>query len=111
MFLGQADRGGSDRGLGDLAGCFLGHPEVQNFGLSAAGDKNVSRFDISMDDSFAVSRIERVRQLDCEFEQQVNGQWLATESTLQDLAFEQFHGEEISTLVDFIDVANVRMIE
>ena|SRR5437588_2554286 len=111
MFFGQADQARSGRAFGDFAGCFLRQPEVQNFVLSAAGDEDVSRLDIAMDDTFGMSRIERVRQLDREFEQQISGQWLATKSALQRLTLEQFHGEEISTLVDFIDVANVWMIE
>ena len=45
------------------------------------------------------------------FEQRIRRQRLSANPALQRLAFEQFHGKEISTLIDFIDVADVGMIE
>ncbi len=67
LFLRQADRGCRwVVARGDLPGCFLGQPEIENLGLIAFGDKDVSRLDVTMDDALRVSRIEGVGHLNRE---------------------------------------------
>ena len=44
----------------------LGQAEIENLGVSALGDKDVSGLDVAVDDAFGVSGVERVRNLDGE---------------------------------------------
>ena len=48
--------------------------EIQNLGGAAFGHKNVPRLDVAVHDSFFVCRIQRVRQLDADFDRAGDGQ-------------------------------------
>ena len=63
-------RGGANR-IGRVRGSLgsaLGQSEIEDFRLIAAGHENVGGLDVSMDDAFGVSRIERVRDLNAEID-------------------------------------------
>ena len=46
----------------------LGEAKVENFRLAALGDENVGGLDVAMDDAFGVCGVERVGDLDADFE-------------------------------------------
>ncbi len=114
LFLRQTGCGHS-RGtaFGDLSRRFLRQSEIENLGLPALSDKDVSWLDIAMDDAFRMSRIERVGQLDREFEEKVRGQRLSADSTVQGLALEQFHGDKLPAVVlhNFVNRTDVGMVQ
>src|SRR5439155_9499159 len=52
-----------------------------------------------MNNALGMSSIEPISELDSEVEEQVGRQRLASDSILQSLALEQFHGDEVLALV------------
>src|SRR6202043_1601578 len=69
--------------------------------------------DVAMNDALGVSRIERPGDVNCELEQLVRGQRPAQDALTQSHPFQQFHHDEILTvlLADLVDGADVRMVE
>ena len=63
MLLDVEGRGGLLRSCHRL-GRELGQAKVQDFGVAAVRDKEVRRFNVAMNDSFGVSGIKRVGDLD-----------------------------------------------
>ena len=63
--------------------------------------------------AFGVSGIERIRRLDANVEQFIEGESAGGDPMLQGLALEKFHGNEgfAAGIVNFIDRADVRMIQ
>ena len=45
-------------------GCQLGQPEVENFGVAAFRHEDVGRLDVSVDDTFGMSSVERIGNFD-----------------------------------------------
>jgi len=66
-----------------------------------------------MNDALGVCSLERIGYLDRQVKQYVNFQWLFADTLLQRLAFQQLHRNEVPaiSLADFINWANVRMVQ
>ena len=66
-----------------------------------------------MDDSLRMCRVERIGNLDAQIENRLDLQRLATDLVSERLPLQQFHGDEGSPigLVDFVDRADVRMVQ
>src|SRR6266705_579146 len=66
-----------------------------------------------MNNALSMSSIEPIRDLNSEVEEQIGRQSLASDSILQSLALEQFHGDEVLALVlaDVVNRADVRVIQ
>src|SRR5207245_5530985 len=88
-------------------------PEVENFRLSTSGHENVCRFDVTMDDSFRMCRVQGIRDLDTQIEHRLDLQWLAIDLMPERLPLQQFHRNEGPSinLVNFVDRAYIRVIE
>ena len=56
--------GACEQARGTGAGGDFGQAKIQDLGVAALRDEEVRRLDIAMDDSFAMSRVKRVRNLD-----------------------------------------------
>src|SRR4029077_9446869 len=80
-------RHGMDCGEANL----LGKSEIHNFGVAPAGNENVGRLDVAVNDSLAVSSVERVRNLDAEVKEQLQVQRAARDAMLKSLTIEAFH--------------------
>ena len=91
----------------------LGQPEVQNFGVAALGDKYVCGLDVAMHDSLAVRGVQSVRDSYRQAQQNIGVHRLSGDAMLQRGAVQIFHGDErfAAVIVDFVDRANVRMIQ
>src|SRR5580658_4015811 len=95
----------------------LGQAEIENLGLVAVGHENVGRLDVAVDDSLGVGSVESVGDLCAEIEQLlkihrlVGG--LAVDTAFERLAFQQLHGDEVTSavLADLVDGADIRVIQ
>src|ERR1700722_8371024 len=94
------------------AGLF-GQSEVKNLGLVAAGYKNIGGLDVAVDDSLGVSGVESVGDLSAEVEYLLEFQRVAMDETLKSLTFEQFHGDEVASVIlgNFVDGADIRVVQ
>src|ERR1700732_1932463 len=81
--------------------------------MTALSDKDVSRLDVAMDDSFGMRRIQCVRNLDSQLQHLLKRQRLAGDAFLQRLPVETLHRNKRLTAVfpDLVDGANVRMVQ
>src|ERR1700722_2605475 len=81
--------------------------------MPALRDKNIRRFDVTVDDSLRVRRIQRVCNLNPQVQRLIDWHWLAGNAAPQVLTVEELHGNEVVTvvLVDFVDDANVWMVQ
>jgi hypothetical protein len=102
----------SQSGQGSLR-THLGETEIENLHLAGRDQKDVSGLDVAVDDALAVSGIERVGELDGDFEDTIQGERPALQDGGQALAFEQLHGDERRTavLVDLMNRADIRVIQ
>jgi hypothetical protein len=75
--------------------------------VPAAGDENIGRLDVPVDDALAVRRIEPLGNLHADVERGIDGQRALLEPTLQRLAIEKFHCDEKLpvVLIDFVWVS------
>ena len=81
--------------------------------MPARCHENIRWFDVAMDDSFRMRCVQRIRDLDSQLEQFLDGHRFAIDRMLERAPFEALHGDEplAIALVDFVDGANVRMIQ
>ena len=88
-------------------------PEVQNFGVTALGDKDIRRLDVAVDNSFGVGGIECVGNLDGHTEQNVRLRRLSCNPMLQRHALEKLHGDKgrAVLVINFVNGTDVGMIE
>ena len=86
--------------------------EIQNLGGAADGNENVGRLDITMNDAFSVSRIQRIRDFDSERQQKFLRHRAPVDAMLQRHAFEKFHSyKRLPVLLAYVvNGANVGMI-
>ena len=91
----------------------FGQAEIKNLGVTAIGNEDVRRFDIAMDNPFAVRGLKRVGHFNCEREQALLFHGSAFNQVLQCLARKTFHHDEQMSIVlaDLVDGANVGMIQ
>ena len=91
----------------------LGETEVEELGHPALRHEDVGRLDVAMNDAGPVGRVERVRDVGGHGEEVGDRQCACAQPIFQRLAVEPLHGDERRpcVLADFIDGADVRMIE
>jgi hypothetical protein len=66
-----------------------------------------------MDDAFAMSGVESIRELYADIQETINGQRVAAKFLIEAMPFEKFHRDERFAIdfVDFVDGADVRVIQ
>jgi hypothetical protein len=98
---------------GEARGLHLGQPEVQHLGLAAGGDEDIGGLDVAMDDAAPVRGVEGVGYLNGEVEEEPQGKRAAGDLLVQQLAFEELHGEEglVLMLLDGVDGADAGMVQ
>src|ERR1035438_4765848 len=81
--------------------------------MPTLGDKDIRRFDVAMDDTLGVSSVERVRNLNGKRQNQLGLHWTPRNTVLQRQPVQKLHGDECFAMlvIDFVDRANVRMIQ
>jgi hypothetical protein len=81
--------------------------------VAALGHEDVGRFDVAMDDAGSMSRVQRVRDVDAERQDDLNLQWTPCDPVLQRQSVQKLHGDEglAVLVVNFVDGADVRMIQ
>jgi hypothetical protein len=81
--------------------------------VTATGYKDIGGLDISMHDALGMRRIQRVRDIDCEAQQEIEFEGTAADAMLQGLAFKVLHNDEGSPILlsDIVDGTDVRMVE
>ncbi len=91
----------------------LGQPEIQNLRVPAAGDEQIRRLDVAVDDAGGVRRFERVGDLDRERQQLIDLERAPGDAMLQRHPLEELHDEERATVLfaDIVDSADVGVIQ
>jgi hypothetical protein len=101
------------RGRHRLVDRRLGESKVENL-RTVAGEKDVCRLDIAVDDARGVCRVERAGQCSGDLDELAVVQWSACQPPLQRFAVQQFHHQErnaLSSYADVVDRADIRMLE
>jgi len=90
----------------------LGQPKIQNFRVMTLGYQNVGGFDIAMDDTLGMRRVQGIRYFNCDREKSLQFYGAIGDDVLQGDAIEELHRNEwpSSVLADFVNCANVRVI-
>src|SRR5882762_4463399 len=91
----------------------LGQTEIENLSVPALGDENVCGFDVTMDDPFAVGRVQSIGNFNRQTEQNVGLEGLSGDPMLERQPVQKLHHDEWLTILlpDFIDGADIRMVE
>ena len=91
----------------------FGQPEVENLGVAAAGDEQIRRLDVAVDDPGGVRRLERIGDLDRECQQQVDVERAPGDTMLQRRPVEELHDQERAAVLfaDIVDGADVCVIQ
>src|SRR5581483_682877 len=91
----------------------LRQTEVENLRVSALGDENICRLDITVDDALTVCRVERIGDFNPECKHGFEFQWAAGNLMFQRCAIHELHDNErlAVLLANVIDSADVRMVE
>ena len=88
-------------------------PKIEHLRLSALRHENIRRFDVAVDYSFGVRRIQSFRDLNPEFQRFFQWKRFPMDVTAQRFPVNEFHGDESPSvlLANVIDRANARMIQ
>ena len=88
-------------------------PEIQNLCMPALGDEDVGGFDVAVDDTFGVSGIERIGNLDSKRQQHLGFQRTPCDAVLQCHAVQELHHDErlISVPADLVNRADIWVVE
>ena len=91
----------------------LRHPEIQNLRLPFMGDKDICGLDVTMNDPFLVCGVQRVGNLNCQPQQFIRRDGLASDVVLERQPIQELHHDEglPFALVDVVNRANVGVIE
>ena len=86
---------------------------AENFHLSALGEKNICRLDIAMHNSLRVSRLQRIRDLNCQRQQLFQIKRLSAHPLRQRLALQQLHHDKMLpfVLLDRVNRTNIRVVQ
>ncbi len=91
----------------------LREAEVEHLRVAARSDEDVGRLDVTVDDSAAVSGVERVGDLDRDVDRSIDIERLLLYDMSQRVALEQLHDDELppGVLADVVHGADVRVVE
>jgi hypothetical protein len=91
----------------------LRQSKIQNLGVSAPGHKDVRRLDVTVDDTFGVSCVECIGDLNCERHHRFCVHRLSCNPVLERQPIQKLHGDErfAVLVVNFVDRANVGMVQ
>src|SRR4029077_4461160 len=91
----------------------LRQAEVENLGMATAGDENIARLDVAMNDTAPMSGGEAVRHLDSELDALFGSDGFRLKQGLQGFTSEQLHRNEVSALEgpQLVNRAYVRVIQ
>ena len=94
-------------------GVNFGEAEVENFGGTAVGDKDVGRLDVAMDDAFGMGGVEGIGNFDGNGKMGGEIEGALRDAVLEGHAVEIFHDQEsfASIFANIVDGADIRMIE
>ncbi len=81
--------------------------------MTAFGDKDICRLNVAVDDAFRVGGIECVGGLDRDGQQTLRRHGAASDHVLEGHSLQVFHRDKASAIVltDFVDGADIRMVE
>ncbi len=84
--------------------------KIEHFRLSALRHENIRGFDVAVNDSFGVRRIQSFRYLDPKLQYFFERKRLPVDVTAQSFAVDELHGDERTAvlLADVVDRANAR---
>jgi hypothetical protein len=87
--------------------------EVENFCVAAAGDEDVGRFYVAVNDAGGVGGVESVGDLNADIEKLIEIDGTIADQMLERLAVEEFHGDEGAAFgfADVVDGADVGVVE
>jgi hypothetical protein len=96
-----------------LDGHHLRQTEVQNLGVAAFGHKDVCRLNVAVDDALLVRGVQRVDNVDCDFDHPIDGKRVFLHQVLQRFTLQELHGDERTAAFfgDFINCADVGMVQ
>ena len=91
----------------------FGQPEVENLSVPAAGDEQIGRLDIAVNDPGGVRRFQRVGDLDRERQEPIDLERAPGDPMLQRHPVEELHDEEraAALLADVVDGADVGVVQ
>ncbi len=91
----------------------FGQAEVQDFRRTTRGHKNVCRFYVAMHDAFRVCRFQRIGNLNAEFQNLFDRQWLVLDSLLERLPLQRLHSDKGApiNLTDVVNRADVGVVQ
>jgi len=94
-------------------GTHFGQSEVENFGVTAIGDEEISRLYIAMDNSLVVRGIKGVGNFDAEIEQRLEFKPASEDGLTKSLSLEILHGYKGTALVlaNLVDGVDIGMIQ
>ena len=108
-FLGGRTSRGSQFGLGG----YFRKPKIQDLCLTSRAHKNIGGLNIAMDNSFGVSRVERIRQLYSDIQNAIECQRSTANQAAKSLSLKQLHRDEMVPFVflHIVDRANIGVIQ
>ena len=62
---------------------YFGQPEIQNLGVAACGDENVGRLNVAMNDTFAMRRLQPIRNFDGDIQKALDVDWPIVDQVLE----------------------------
>src|SRR4029077_14253915 len=91
----------------------FGDSEVKNLCLTSIGHEDVCWLDVPVNDTFRMSCVECISDLDAQIEHSFDLQRLAGDPVLERLALQHFHGNKASSIrfVNLVNRADVWVIQ
>src|SRR5262249_41316107 len=77
----------------------FGQTEIENFGVTTLGDKDVGGLDVAVNDALRVSGVESVGHFDADIEQDFDVERAAHDEVFERLAVEKFHSDKGHTVL------------
>ena len=81
--------------------------------MAALGHEDISRLDVTMNDTFAMCRVQRIGNLNCQTEQDIGFEGLSCYLMFQRHPVQKFHCDESQRLLlaNVINCADIGMIQ
>src|SRR6266404_9961752 len=91
----------------------LGEAKVEHLQLTPLREINVGWLDIAVNDALRMGGIQRIRELNADVEELIDGHWAGLQTDLEALALQQLHCDKglAFGVFDRVDRANVGVIQ